>query len=239
VREVRKRLIATGQADAGGARLDPPRLTLTVDLAGPEMAGAYRYGHIQVQARDNLGGEIKLLPSGGADTQPADGFVDIDPNLMFSWEQKLPQNRLRVDLGFAPPPRNATHLALVEGSILVQRAGAQEQATFERILERHGQTLQHAVLEKAGITLMVGIDGDQRVSLDVTGPLEALSRIELLAADGQPLGTGRAWTLHEDHATLKLQAWQIPPPGTALRLSVASDHETVIVPFKFGNIALP
>jgi hypothetical protein len=247
VRELRKAMIAPDAPDIQWANLDPARLVLTVDLVGPEMAGAYRYGFITAQGRDNSGSPLQALGS-NASGHPGDSFRDVDLEFMFAWQQEKPTDRLRIDLGFVPPARNATHLESVEGTVLVQRADSQQQITFDRIRERRDQTLNHPLLEEAGVTVTVGTAGpsmlgsgdpDKSVSLVINGPMDVLPKIALLKPDGQNISVGRMWNTVAQQTGFVLQAWETLPEDASLQLTVAVGHQTVRVPFQFKNVALP
>lgn len=215
---------------------DGSLMTLTLLLSGPEVAEATHYGQVDVtEVRDDTG--ASLAPP--RRTFPAQaGFQELDREHMWFLADNPPEDKIKVDIRLEGTDRGARRLASIKGSLQL-RTTATESFTVEPVA---GQSVEHALLERAGATLEIRQINDQngRVQLAATDPDGLLGDPEIVNADGEDITMGTASFGFNDRKTIQLDPQdQTLPEGAKIRVHVITGREDLQVPFEFEDLPLP
>jgi len=149
--EIRRQLLE--QREGNDVRpQQEPRLNLKLRLKGGPAADARFYGHAKlVKAVDDKGQTV--TPADGPWNNPYKGYIEIDRDQMFIFEEKKPTDELIVELGFNPPSR-AAHTISVVGQLELRSFDVQR-VSLGRL--REIESFDHALLKEKGIKLAVPV----------------------------------------------------------------------------------
>ncbi len=226
-------------------------LIVKLELRGKSVAAATHYGNISLQkAALDKGGALALseiYKIGFAD--PRTDFVQIDRRMMNFGKPDASEDEIVIDLKFDLPPRHASRLTRLQGSIKL-RTGQPREIFIDNISGKTGQALSHKLLQQAGLTVAVGdpskkksffISGEpgKSITLTISGRTESLLDLTLTNAEGEDLYASQMSSSGGGSTMYVLEDDEKLTPGAKLKLTVALGLATVDVPFEFTDVPLP
>jgi hypothetical protein len=139
----------------------------------PARAGGFKFTEI----KDDAGTDLMKL------TQE---FPPIT-NGMINIYNASPDNSFTLTMNLGKSPRKATKLTSIKEEFTVTGGGEAKEVTVAGFAA-HGKTIENEDFKKIGITVTTSVPADangQWVVFEVTGPSEAITEMQLLAADGK------------------------------------------------------
>lgn len=219
----------------------PSSLTVSVELKGEMIVDAVGFGSITFKATDDKGNDLKPITfglSGDGDMQP------IDRHQMWLGLDDPPKDRIRLDLHMAAPPRSATKLAAIEGSIKLQ-VGKGKEIFIANPANKVKKELEDALLKQAGIKVTLeSFDptGGAFVTyarVKAEGKIGSLAKMEVVDEAGKSLGNGSSITGFGDTASYEVLGTDALPAGARVKLTVITDMKVIEVPIKLMDLELP
>ncbi|MEX2213226.1 MAG: hypothetical protein WD768_03805 [Phycisphaeraceae bacterium] len=249
--EVRAKAIAVSESrfkvldKAAGDDLVPLQdssVSVSVELQGGPVADAVAIGLLKVKASDDKGNELKqstFMLLGGDDK-----FTTIDRHQMWLGLEDPPKDRIRLNLNFVAPPREATKLASIEGSVKLM-VGKGQDLIVANPGKQVNKEIVDPLLKQAGIKVTLeSFDpkGGSFVSyakVRVQGKIGALAKFDIVDEAGKSLVNGFSVGGFEDIYSHEALGTDPLPAGARLRLTVITDMKEVEVPIKLKDVPLP
>ena len=230
---------------AAGDDLIPTQESITsvsVELQGDLIADAVAIGPLKVKAADDKGNDAKQIEFGfpGDDKR----FTPIDRLQMWLGLDDPPKDRIRLNIDLSAPPRAATKLASIEGTVKLL-VGKGQDLIITNPDKQTKKELADPLLKQAGIKVTLeSFDpkGGTFVSyakLRVEGKVGALAKVDIIDENGKSLIDGYSVGGFEDVYSHEVLGTEPLPANAKLKLTVITDMKEVDMPIKLKDVALP
>lgn len=160
--------MSTGHTTSTGILLKVTGLTFK-----PARAGGFKFTEI----KDDAGTDLMKLTQEFPPT--TNGMINI--------YNSAPDNSFTLTMNLGKSPRKASKLTSVKGELTVTGGGETKEVTVAGFAA-NGKVIENDDFKKIGITVTTSVPADangQWVIFEVTGPSEAITEMQLLAADGK------------------------------------------------------
>lgn len=233
---------ATANAMRSGMFLQPSTVTILLELKGKAVSSASQYGELRVTTAKHDGGTLKVAPRMG--------MVDITKEFTIiehrHGEDIERPDGMTVAVTLEAPPRSATQLTVVEGSVKLL-AGESEEVELAGIVGKLGNQT-NKTLTAAGLKLTTlkatkeqAENPANALVIQVSGDVQKLADIWLVTAQDAEVDT--SFSSSADPAgkttTFVFEADKPLPKDIKLMLEVIPKLEKIDVPFKLSNLKLP
>jgi hypothetical protein len=208
----------------------PPQVTtVTVELTGKLARTATRFAAVEIEGADDQGHAIKVLPP------PSERWKPVQ-------RDNVHEDRVRVPINIETPPRTATKLASLHGSVRLL-TGNLVDLRVDKVANRVGKPLAVKELEDAGVRVTVtGFSTTGWLTIELAGRIERVERIGLVDYQGATLLPNRA----EFHLGQVDPPWkrtlEWTPPLQAegvLQIVLLAGAAEVQAPIDLKNVQLP
>lgn len=222
----------------------PRMMILRLELVGKPVETAFLMGKVKVTASKLDKGELK--PAGKEsfwgvydELQPIPRIPDMEGL------PPQPKDKASLAIDFPLPPRAATMITSLEGTITLM-GGKSQELKFPGMARKQGK-LNDKALEAAGLTIAVikppdaqGIGPGHAIAMEVTGDAQKILDVLLTDAKGEMLQAGAHLESPKDKKQVFVMFMDSEiPADTVVQITVVPKPELVEVPFKFSNIKLP
>ncbi|MCM8537742.1 MAG: hypothetical protein NE334_17505 [Lentisphaeraceae bacterium] len=155
------------------------------------------------------------------------------------------EDKISVKLTVTEPNRKAESVDIE--ALLLLRAGAQEEAIIENVIDMKNQVVSHPILKEAGITVTAGIkegDGffgnknDQNFYFKVEGNSDKIIKYELVDVNGKKISNGTSSSTINGVSTFGTFLDNVPKKAH-LKLYVSLKQKTIKVPIRLKKVILP
>ncbi len=219
-------------------------LVVRLELAGKPVESAFLMGKVKVTASKLDKGDLK--PSGKEsfsgvydDFQPIPRMPDIEG---IPWS---PKDKATLAIDFMLPPRAATTITSLEGTITLM-GGKTQELKFTGMARKLGK-LNDKTLDTAGLTISVvkppedwGVTPGHAIAMEVAGDVQKIQDVLLTDAKGEVLQASVVLDSEKNKKHFFMLSMDSEIPADAvLRVTVIPKPELVEVPFKLSNIKLP
>ncbi len=238
VEEFRSKAI-DGKADDGGLS----SLMVHVLVKGERIAGAVRFGELTFKATDDKGNELKMR----AGVTDGKNLQEVDRSGR-SPEESLPSDTIRLELMMDAPPRAATQVAKLEGSVKLV-VGTRAQVVVDAPQDKVNKEIEDGALKAAGVKVMLmSFNPRGGAGLGVYARFRVIGKgwaiVEMAALDDQGKvrsigGGGGSGVGVVPSITYEIFGEQPLPEGSKLRLTVLTDVKEITVPIEIKDVPLP
>jgi hypothetical protein len=225
-----------------GKELSPKStLTLVLELEGDTVRAASHWGKLEItQAIDDRG--TSLVPDAAVASSfgTGDRFEELNRNMMWFFEDVKPQDRIRLDIPLAVPPREAKRLEKLEGSLHLAVTEYQD-VLVTKPAALVGKKIENAALKAAGAQITL-------VEFKQQGPVYArlkgikgvrLVAVHIVDSKGKRIDNGGGSSSSDDVWEAEISGDDPLPPDSRLKFVLVKERKEIPVPFKFAAVPLP
>ena len=222
---------------------DQDVLFVTLQLTGEIIPSATQYGYLEVSAaQDDTGAALELVSEEFAFEDATKQFVQLDRGMMFPDLFEGPEDSIEIYFMLTAPTEGAEGLAELSGTLLLMAGGERKSVTAPAHVLG---PVENSVFSDAGITVTLtrdedgfGDDPEQSVSVEVKGNTAAITEVDLVDADGEPLLAGGGYSGFGDEITYFLSHSEKITDAVQLKIDMAVNQKPVEIPFAFSDVKL-
>jgi hypothetical protein len=235
---------------------------LTLHVDGPGVAGARKYGKLNVtEAKDDAGTDLTQKPKGGPEFE-SEQFREVREPESFGGfgdrEKKPKPTGFDVDVRLSTvPARQAKTLRVVHGEMVVLAGGEKKIVAVKSIPQHYNKPIEDAALKAVGVTftmldpekkaadlgviILGGGDRKKSVPVQITGNVDAIASVKFVDKSGQDLGQGSMSQNGQpaDKRTITYELSQPVSDDVTLQIEVWPGQKIVKVPFELKDVKLP
>jgi len=214
---------------------DVPRLQVKLNVDGPEIKGATKWGNVKItEAVDDAGTDLKLKKES---LSFGDGLDEIS---RFGSEEKK-TDAFDATINLALPARKATAIKSLKGEFQVLAGGDEKTVTLTKLKSMQGKPLSDPALKAAGIsgTFTKPTGDDPAIAIDYKGSTNAIKDVEITDATGKSVSQGRFSSGFGDQQTVNYMLNKPLDDTMTMKINLIVGQKSVTVPFELKDVKLP
>ena len=218
-------------------RPKPRSLNLLVTDRGKQAKQAIEVGFVRLnEAKLQDGSRLQSKKNGFSFDDLSDRYELIQRGRSFGH----PPNGIQVTYKLEPPKEREKILASVAGQFKIKCARDPDICKLERVVDLAGTQVRNKTLKRH--ELKANIDKQSNsISINLSGYVNAVSKIELKTPRGKPLPgiRGTSWSKSKRHSTKVFDFANKIPADAVCAIHLSKNMEETFVPFQFTNLRIP
>ena len=217
-----------------------PSLKIHLLLEGKPLESASHWGFLKItEAKDDRGTDLTGYRGYSG---LGNSFDKINREHMWFFEKPAPTDKLKLEISVKAPPRGATKLASLKGSIKVAVLTTRD-VHVGSLAAQAGKSVRDAALKEAGvnveITKVTPKDANNLVALKIADPGKKMVEVSLVDQNGKKVSTGQSYFGFGNVKQYQISGHAPLAAGTRLRISIRSGQKETVVPFAIKDMQLP
>lgn len=213
---------------------------LSLRVSGIEVKDARKYGKVKVdKAVDDIGTDLTKASGDRPSSMMMESMQDVPEPMQGGFGGEKPKEGIAFDVDLpALPPRKASRIDLVKGSLSVVVGGEKKVVKVASLKANLGKPVESPDLKAVGVTFTLGKTDSNGLQATLVGDPSKLAAVKIVDG-GNSLSNG---SMTSNNGNTHEVTYFLESPltdTTELQIEVWPGQKTLQVPFELKDIKLP